>query len=67
MVHAGFDFCNERFVDAFLHEQARAAAADLTLIEPDRIDKALDRGIEIGVVEDDERRFAAKLQRRRRR
>ena len=52
-----------RLGDAFLHEQARAGAADLALVEPDGVDHALDRAVEIGVVEDDEGRLAAELQR----
>ena len=46
-----------------LHDQARAGAADLALIEPDRVDDAFDRAVEIGVVEDDEGRLAAELER----
>jgi hypothetical protein len=41
-------------VDRFLHQKARAGAADLALVEPDRIDDAFDSAIEIGIVEDDE-------------
>ena len=49
--------------DRLLHDQARAGAADLALVEPDGVDDAFDRAVEIGVVEDDERRLAAELQR----
>jgi hypothetical protein len=49
--------------DALLHEDARAGAADLPLVEPDRVDHALDDAVEVGVVEDDEGRLAAELQR----
>ncbi len=55
---------NETFFHAFLHQQTGAGAADLALIEPDGIDHALDHAIEIGILEDDERRFAAKLERK---
>ena len=50
-------FAISRSRDAFLHEQARAGAADLALVEPDRVDHALDDAVEIGVVEHDERRL----------
>ena len=50
---------DESIVDAFLQEQAGAGAADLALVEPDRVDDALDGRVEVGVIEDDERRLAA--------
>ena len=49
--------------DAFLHQQARTGATDLSLIEPDAIDQTLNRAVEIGVFEDDERRLASQLER----
>jgi hypothetical protein len=49
--------------NAFLHQDARAGAADLALVEPDGIDHAFDRRVEIGIVEDDEGRLAAQFQR----
>jgi hypothetical protein len=51
--------------DAFLHQQAGARAADLPLVEPDRIDQPLDRAVDIGVVEDDVGGLAAQLERQR--
>ena len=48
--------------DPFLNEQARAGAAHLSLIEPDRIDDALDHTVEIRVVEHDEWALAAELE-----
>ena len=60
--HAGADLVVELLGDALLHEQARAGAADLALVEPDAVDEAFDGGVEIGVVEDDEGRFAAELE-----
>ena len=48
----------------FGDQQPRARAADLALVEPDRVDDALDRAVEIGVVEDDERRLAAEFERK---
>ena len=55
--------CDQPRRDAFLHQQPRAGAADLPLVEPDRVDHAFDDAVEVGVVEDDERRLAAELQR----
>ena len=46
-----------------MNKKARTGAADLALIEPDCIDKALDRAVEVGVVKDDVGRFAPKLER----
>ena len=64
-VHAALQLLDEAVVDRFLDEEARAGAADLALVEPDRVDHAFDRRIEVGIVEDDERRLAAELQRQR--
>ena len=61
--HAVADFRDERLGDALLHQQARTGAANLSLIEPDAIDQAFDRAVEIGVFEDDERRFASQFER----
>src|SRR5215470_18498691 len=47
---------------AFLDQQAAAGAADLTLVEPDRIDEPLHGAVEIGVLEHHERRLAAELE-----
>ena len=52
-----------RLVDRLLHEQARAGAADVALVEVDPVDDPLDRLVEGGVVEDDVRRLAAELER----
>jgi len=49
--------------DTFLHEQPRAGAAHLALVEPDRVHHAFDDAVEIGIVEDDERTLAAQLER----
>ncbi|AEK62022.1 hypothetical protein CFU_2194 [Collimonas fungivorans Ter331] len=61
-LHAALEARYEILGDAFLHQQARAGAADLALVEPDRIDHALDGGVDVGVLKYDERRFAAQLQ-----
>jgi aldehyde dehydrogenase (NAD+) len=39
----------------FLDKQPRSRAADLALVEPDRIDNPLDHTVKIGIFEDDER------------
>ncbi len=64
-LHAGAQFGDRALVDAFLNQQTRARAAHLPLVEPDRIDDALDGAVEVGVVEDDERAFAAEFERER--
>ena len=53
----------EGIAEAFLHQQPRAGAADLALVEPDAVDQTFDGAVEIGILEDDEGRLAAKLQR----
>ncbi len=60
--HAALELGDEWRGDALLHDQARAGAAHLALIEPDGIDDAFDGAIEIGIVEDDEGRLAAELE-----
>ncbi len=64
-VHPVLQLGVEAVGDAFLHDEARAGAADLALVEPDRVDQAFDRAIEIGIVEDDVGRLAAKFERQR--
>jgi len=51
--------------NTFLHQQARSGAADLPLIEPDRIDQPFDSRVNIGIVEHDIGRLAAQLERQR--
>jgi len=63
VLHARLHLADEALVDRLLHQQARTGAADLALVEPDRIDQAFDRRIQVGVVEHDERRLAAQFQR----
>ncbi len=50
--------------DRLLHEETRARAADVALVEVDAVDDPLDRLVERRVVEDDVRRLAAELERR---
>ena len=55
--HAFPNLGDQSLSDAFLHQQARAGAAHLPLIEPDSIDQSFDCAVEVSVVENDERRF----------
>ena len=61
--HARLELGDEALLDRLLHEEARAGAADLALVEPDGVDEALDGAVEIGVLEDDVGRLAAELER----
>jgi hypothetical protein len=54
---------HQLFGDAFLREDARTGAADLALVEPDRVDDALHHAVEVGVIEDEKRRLSAQLER----
>ena len=60
---APLELLDQRLVDRLLHEQPRARAADVALVEVDAVDDPLDRLVERGVVEDDVRRLAAELER----
>ena len=48
---------------AFRDQEPGTRAADLALIKPDRVDHAFHGAVEIGIVEHDERGFAAELER----
>src|SRR6185295_15922233 len=61
-LHASAEPGIDRLGDALLDDQARAGAADLSLVEPDGVHHALDRAVEVGVVEDHEGGLAAELQ-----
>ncbi len=61
--HAVADFGDQILGNAFLHQQARARTANLPLIEPDSVDQSLDCAIQVGIVEDDERRLSSQLKR----
>ena len=61
--HAPLQLVDDRLVDRLLHEEPRAGAADVALVEVDAVDDPLDRLVERGVVEDDVRRLAAELER----
>ena len=54
---------NDLRENAFLHEQARAGAANVTLIEIDAGNDSFDRLIDRRVFENDVRRLAAELER----
>ena len=61
-VHAPLEFVIESVRDTFLHQQARSSAADLTLVEPDRVDEPFDCAIQIGVIKNDVGGFPTQLQ-----
>src|ERR1700734_3650157 len=61
--HAAPNFFHKRLRDAFLHQQTRTRTANLSLIEPDSIDQSFHRTVEISVLKDNKRRFAAKFER----
>ena len=52
----------ERFSHAFLHQQSRSRAAYLPLVEPDGVNQPLHSGVQIGVIENNEGRFAAQFE-----
>src|SRR5712672_2954502 len=52
----------EGVIDAVLHQDAVGAHAGLAGVAIFRGDRPLDRGLDIGVVKDDERRVAAQFQ-----
>ena len=56
-------FAINGFGNAFLHQQARTRAAHLPLVEPDSVDQAFDRAVEVGIFKNDERRLAAQFER----
>ena len=53
----------KRLGDILLDQQARTRTAHLALVEPDGVDHAFDGAVQVGILEDDERRLAAQLQR----
>jgi hypothetical protein len=52
-LHAADQAPAEGLGNALLQEQPRAGTADLALVEPDRIDHAFHRAVDIGIVEHD--------------
>ena len=63
-LHSRLELGDQTLRDSFLRQDPRAGAADLALVEPDGIDHAFDHAVQIGVVEDDERRLSAQLERK---
>ncbi len=63
LLHARAQLLRQPIGDAFLDEQPRARAADLALVEPDRVHHAFDDAVEVGVLENDERALPAQLER----
>src|SRR5690606_27605513 len=61
-LEARLEPCDDLVVDVLLHEKTAASAADVTLVEEDAVDDALDRLVDGGVVEDDVRRLAAQFE-----
>ena len=62
--HAIANLGDQRFGNALLHQQPRTRAANLPLIQPDPVDQTFDGAVEIGILENNEWRFAAQLQRK---
>ena len=60
--HAALEALEHLVGDRLLHQQARARAADVALVEEDAVDDALDGLVDRGVVEDDVGGLAAELQ-----
>ena len=61
-VHPCPQTLKETFGDAFLHQNARPGAANLSLVKPDRIHDTLHGGIEVGIIEHDKRRLAPEFE-----
>ncbi|MCY1238453.1 hypothetical protein D9M72_511930 [compost metagenome] len=64
-LHAALQTLVEERRHAFLHEDARTGAANLALVEPNGVHHTLNGAVDVGIVKDDERRFAAEFQRQR--
>ncbi len=62
LLHARLEPLDEPLGHALLHQDPRARAADLALVEPDRVDHTLDHTVEIRVLENDEGRLPAELE-----
>src|SRR5690606_15966160 len=62
-LHARTQLRNQLFSDTFLYQDARAGAAYLPLVEPDRIDHTFDDAVEIRVIKHDEGRLATEFER----
>ena len=62
LLHSRAQLGDQPLRHALLHQQARARAAHLPLVEPDRIHHALDHAVQIGVLKDEEWALAAQLE-----
>jgi hypothetical protein len=60
--HALADSGIEGLCDTFLDQEPGTGTAHLALVEPDGVDEALDSGVEIGVIEDNEGRLATQFE-----
>ena len=54
VLHARANLVDQLFGHALLHQQSRAGAADLSLIQPDAVDHTFDGAVEIRILEHDE-------------
>ena len=64
VTHALPDLADQGLRDTFLHQQARASTAYLTLVEPDAVHQSFDCAVQISVIEDDEWGLSAQLKRK---
>ena len=64
-LHLGDEFLRERVGHLFVDDDAFGRHADLPLIHECAEGGGIDGGIEVGVVEDDERRLAAEFEKNR--
>ena len=55
LLHPRAQLGQQRLGDVLLDQQARAGAAHLPLVEPDRVHDAFDHAVQVGAVEHDER------------
>ena len=60
--HAALQTLDEFGSNTLLHQKPRTGTAHLALVKPDGINNAFNRAIEIGIIENNERRFAAEFQ-----
>jgi ParB family chromosome partitioning protein len=63
LLHRGDELAREFVIDLVLHDEAVRAHAGLARVAVLARDRARDGGVEVGVIENEERRVAAELQR----
>src|SRR5262249_45404948 len=61
-LHPVANLAHQLLRNALLHQQPRPRTADLSLVEPDAVDQSFDCAVQIGIIEDDERRLATQFQ-----